>query len=82
MTLYFNTIRQAVEYSREHNVGTTVVADDWDAALSDFYDSLDTDEEYDSVENGNVLELWAYEPGAKDDTTVRLDVVRSDNAEG
>lgn len=77
MSIYFDTIDEAVLHSRAYNEIATVRTDDWDAALAALRNACDADEEYDYVETGDVLEFWSYDPEPDDSSsTMRVHLVR------
>lgn len=73
------TIREAAEHSRGHDTIGAIRMDDWAQALSELRECVDQAEEYDYVENGDVLEFWAYVPTTTGSMTMRVHVVRSGN---
>ena len=73
-----NEISEAVRHSREHNVIITVSAP-WDEAIAALNAELRENEEGESVENGDTLEFWAYDPAdvREDEMTFRVHVLRA-----
>ena len=73
-----STISQAVRRSREYNEIVTVAAP-WDEALSALRSEVEENEDSDYVENGEVMEFWAYDSDTEDDSmTFRVHVERHD----
>jgi hypothetical protein len=76
-----STISQAVRRSREYNEIVTVAAP-WDEALAALRAEVEENEDSEYVENGEVMEFWAWDETTSDDfigeVTFRVHVERHD----
>lgn len=68
---YDHAAQTAINYSSQHDEIVTIQVDSEDdrAGLVDALESLaDEEHETDSVKNGDVTEVWAFDPDTKDDS--------------
>lgn len=73
MSIYFDTIEEAILHSRTYGEIATVETSEWETALDILRDSCTDEEEYDNVVNGDVLEFWSY---TNDEMDMRIHLVK------
>lgn len=63
----------AIARSRSHDEIVTITVDTKEEALairSELQDAVNADQESDSVDTGELIEVWAYDPESDDDSMI------------